>query len=216
MLRRIILLLFSLSFINAQIALPTFQAVHKPHTTSGDCNGTPETPLGSNLGSPFGTGYSWSYIMGYKFTPQVDGCITKLGGYFDGSKTARLWKVSSEELLAKVTVTSYYDSPGNSWELIIGVGHTRNNLTTYCTSGGRSYGYIAQNGGKANSGSQTSYGSTYGEGDVIKVELDMSTGNLTFYKNNISQGVAYSVNTSKTYYLVTSIGNNGTMVEITN
>ena len=32
MLRRIIPLLFFLSFINAQIALPTFQAVHKPHT----------------------------------------------------------------------------------------------------------------------------------------------------------------------------------------
>ena len=111
MLRRIILLLFSLSFINAQIALPTFQAVHKPHTTSGDCNGTPETPVGSNLGSATGTGYSWSYIMGYKFTPQVDGCITKLGGYFDGSKTVRLWKVSSEELIAKVTVPD----PNYSW-----------------------------------------------------------------------------------------------------
>ena len=33
MLRRIIPLLFFLFFINAQIALPTFQAVHKPHTT---------------------------------------------------------------------------------------------------------------------------------------------------------------------------------------
>ena len=32
MLRRLTLLLFFLSFINAQIALPTFQAVHKPHT----------------------------------------------------------------------------------------------------------------------------------------------------------------------------------------
>ena len=111
MLRILIPLLFILSFINAQIALPTFQAVHKPHTTSGDCNGTPETPLGSNLGSATGTGYAWSYIMGYKFTPQADGCITKLGGYFDGSKTARLWKVSSEELLAKVTVPD----PNNSW-----------------------------------------------------------------------------------------------------
>jgi len=32
MIKRIIPLLFFLSFINAQIALPTFQAVHKPHT----------------------------------------------------------------------------------------------------------------------------------------------------------------------------------------
>ena len=34
MFKRIISLLFSLSFINAQIALPTFQAVHKSHSTS--------------------------------------------------------------------------------------------------------------------------------------------------------------------------------------
>ena len=33
MLRRIIPILLLLSFINAQIALPTFHAVHKPHTT---------------------------------------------------------------------------------------------------------------------------------------------------------------------------------------
>ncbi|SVE00492.1 uncharacterized protein METZ01_LOCUS453346 [marine metagenome] len=34
---KIIPLLFFLSFINVQIALPTFQAVHKPHTS---CNST--------------------------------------------------------------------------------------------------------------------------------------------------------------------------------
>ena len=34
MLRRLTLLLFFLSIINAQIALPTFQAVHKPHSTA--------------------------------------------------------------------------------------------------------------------------------------------------------------------------------------
>ena len=34
MLGRIISLLFILSFLNAQIALPTFQAVHKPHSTA--------------------------------------------------------------------------------------------------------------------------------------------------------------------------------------
>ena len=34
MIMKAISLLFFLSFINAQIALPTFQAVHKPHTTS--------------------------------------------------------------------------------------------------------------------------------------------------------------------------------------
>ena len=51
---------------------------------------------------------------------------------------------------------------------------------------------------------------------VFVIFLCLFANMSTFYKNNISQGVAYSVDTSKTYYLVTSIGNNGTMVEITN
>ena len=202
MLRRIILLLFYFSFINAQIALPTFQAVHKTHSAS------------SSSADEWDSSYKGSRIV----LSNSDRSATS-----NRSAPSHTWnsvyaktEISSGIQTWEVTVTSYYDSPANSWELIIGVGHTRNNMATYCTSGGRSYGYIAQNGGKTNSGSKTSYGSTYGEGDVIKVELDMSTGSLTFYKNNISQGVAYSVDTSKTYYLVTSIGNNGTMVEITN
>ena len=124
--------------------------------------------------------------------------------------------VSSGIRTWEVAITSYDESASNYWELVIGVAHTRNNTTTYCTSGGRSYGYISENGGKANSGMDSPYGSSYGKDDVIKVELDMNTGYLTFYKNNISQGRAYIVDTSKTYYLVTSIGNNGTTVEITN
>ena len=39
MIMKAISLLFFLSFINAQIALPTFQAVHKPHSTASS-NGT--------------------------------------------------------------------------------------------------------------------------------------------------------------------------------
>jgi hypothetical protein len=40
MFKKIIPLLFSLSFINAQIALPTFHAVHKPHTAEASSSGT--------------------------------------------------------------------------------------------------------------------------------------------------------------------------------
>ena len=202
MLKRIILLLFSFSFINAQIALPTFQAVHKTHSAS------------SSSADEWDSSYKGSRIV----LSNSDRSATSnrsTPGHTWNSVYAKT-EVSSGIQTWEVTVTSYYNSPNNTWELIIGVGHTRNNMATYCTNGGRSYGYISENGGKTNSGSKTSYGSTYGEGDVIKVELDMSTGNLTFYKNNISQGVAYSVDTSKTYYLVTSIGNNGTMLEITN
>ena len=58
------------------------------------------------------------------------------------------------------------------------------------TSG--SYGYYGLSGNKYNNSSFAAYGAAYGVGDVIGVALDMDAGTLTFYKNNVSQGVAYS------------------------
>ena len=107
MIMRTFSLLFSLSFINAQIALPTIQAVHKPHTTT---SGTPENPLGDQIISATATNIAWNYSMGYRFTPQVNGTITQLGGYFVGTKTVRLWQRSNTNFLGSVSVSST-----NSW-----------------------------------------------------------------------------------------------------
>ena len=102
-------LLFFLSFINAQIALPTFQGVHKPHSTTS--SGTPENPAQSSGISPDYTGGSWYYLMGYRFTPQVDGTITQLGGLFNGTKNVYLWQWSNGNYLGSVSVSD----PNNSW-----------------------------------------------------------------------------------------------------
>jgi hypothetical protein len=55
-----------------------------------------------------------------------------------------------------------------------------------------SWGYFSDNGNKYNSASGVAYGSSYANNDVIGVALDMNAGTVTFYKNNVSQGVAYS------------------------
>ena len=103
-------LLLFLSGINAQIALPTFQGVHKPHTTT---SGTPENPLGSNISATH-TGSNWNYMMGYIFNPNVNGAITHIGGHFDGTKTTRLWQYSNGNLLASVSVPD----PNYSWTYV--------------------------------------------------------------------------------------------------
>jgi len=45
---------------------------------------------------------------------------------------------------------------------------------------------------KGHSGSYTLYGATYTAGDIIGIALDMDGGTVTFYKNNTSQGQAFS------------------------
>ena len=50
-------------------------------------------------------------------------------------------------------------------------------------------------------GSGSAYGATYGAGDVIGVALDMTNGQLTFYKNGTSQGLAFTVSTAQSYVL---------------
>jgi hypothetical protein len=54
-----------------------------------------------------------------------------------------------------------------------------------------SWGYL-QDARKYNNTSATSYGSSYTTNDVIGVALDMDAGTLTYYKNNSSQGQAFS------------------------
>jgi len=111
MLKKLILLLLFFYSINAQIALPTFQAVHNPQSTTATLSGTPENPLQSSGLSISEYPSHWSYMMGYIFTPNVNGTITHIGGYFDGTKTTRLWQYSNGNLLASVSVPD----PNYSW-----------------------------------------------------------------------------------------------------
>jgi hypothetical protein len=54
------------------------------------------------------------------------------------------------------------------------------------------YGYYSYNGNKSNNGSHSSYGATYTTGDLIGIALDLDAGTIEFYKNNVSQGVAFT------------------------
>jgi hypothetical protein len=53
------------------------------------------------------------------------------------------------------------------------------------------FGYYGNDGHRYNS-TDSAYGATYGPGDVIGVKL-AANGDLTFYKNGASQGVAYNL-----------------------
>jgi hypothetical protein len=56
---------------------------------------------------------------------------------------------------------------------------------------GSEFAYL-HTGQKRSSGTSSAYGAAYTTGDVIGVALDQDTYEITFYKNGVSQGVAYS------------------------
>jgi hypothetical protein len=135
--------------------------------------------------------------------------------YLDGSTGALSGTDKSSELaLTLGTVITHDGSPANGmirgvkavstekwyWEVLIGASSASigvgialagASLTSYVGSDASGWGYF-ENGNKANNGSAVAYGATYTTGDVIGVALNLTDGTLTFYKNNATQGVAYS------------------------
>jgi hypothetical protein len=68
-------------------------------------------------------------------------------------------------------------------------------------SAGDVYLYLS-NGQKQDGVTASAYGASFTTSDVIGVAVDVDAGTLTFYKNNVSQGTAYSSLTLSNYYPV--------------
>lgn len=107
----------------------------------GSCGGGAQvqTPWGSNSGTPTSTNVSWDYALGYHFTPGVDGVVNKLGGYFNGTKTVRLFNKTTGAQLAVTTVSS-----NNNWSystitpVSVAAGQTYT-VAAYLSGSGASY-----------------------------------------------------------------------------
>lgn len=82
---------------------------------------------------------------------------------------------------------------GSSKKVMVGVINASQKLDTYPGQTTQGRGYFSTSGNKfLNSGSGVSYGESYGIGDIVGVALDMDMGTIEFFKNGVSQGVAYS------------------------
>ena len=121
-----------------------------------------------------------------------------------------------------VTVDSYQDQAGNSFDMALGVTTSNSKGDSFAFNPGQ-FAYIAQSGNKYSyngclgvGSSTVSYGLSYGQGDVIKVELDTNNKTITFYKNNVSQGVAYTSGclTNNNYHFAIAICNSNFQVTL--
>ena len=86
------------------------------------------------------------------------------------------------------------------------IGIAKSSDSGYLGSTANAYAYV-YNATKRNNASAVSYGATWTLGDVIGVAFDASAGTLTFYKNGVSQGSAYTGLTSLDFF--PSFGTNG-------
>ncbi|SPQ95478.1 B30.2/SPRY domain-containing protein [Plasmodiophora brassicae] len=86
-------------------------------------------------------------------------------------------------------------SSSNNWKICVGIipkgfDFSHQKLWIGAQS---SWGYIAGTGGKGfDSGRSTNYGSKFGKGDRIGVLMDFDNLTLEFFKNGVSQGIAFT------------------------
>jgi hypothetical protein len=127
----------------------------------------------------------------------------------DGNLTLVRTNTTGCVALSSIGMTSgkwYCEATATSSETIVGLTNGSNGEIDYVGSTSTSWGYYGNNGNKLNAGG-TAYGSTYTAGDVIGIAFDADNGTLTFYKNNTSQGTAFSGLTTRPYFF--AFGNGG-------
>jgi len=102
------------------------------------------------------------------------------------------------KILGTIGVTSgkwYAEATMSGGGGMPGIAEVTASLSGYPGAEANSWGY--NNGGqKYNNGAGTNYGASFTTNDVIGLALDMDVGSITFYKNNVSQGVAYNTGIS--------------------
>ena len=97
--------------------------------------------------------------------------------------------------------------------IFIGLWNSGNSTKDHPGSTSDSYAYWSNSGNKYNNDSNSSYGDSFTEGDIIGIAFDADGGNLYFYKNGVAQNsgtAAYTGITSRNYVFAAHKGTTGT------
>eukprot|EP00474_Spongospora_subterranea_P004666 CRZ05124.1 hypothetical protein [Spongospora subterranea] len=127
------------------------------------------------------------------------------GGLLPYSTGRRYFEVFIEEC----------SSSTNNWRICIGVAPKtfEFNHQKLWIGAQESWGYIAGTGGKGyDSGRTTNYGSKYGKNDRIGVLMDFDNMTLEFFKNGVSQGIAFTQLKGPVYPAVSLTGKHSAVV----
>jgi hypothetical protein len=128
--------------------------------------------------------------------------------------------VSDANLKASVQNYTVFGTTGVSsgkyyWELTmdtsvtyltVGIGSASLSNNVYIYNQSPAVSYYAFDGTKFVNGTNTAYGATFTTGDVIGIALDADNDQITFYKNNTSQGTITGLTSGVTWMPVISTG----------
>ena len=123
-------------------------------------------------------------------TTQQNGCLTV-------TQAADPARVRGTMIMKPNTGKWYYEmTVGSGSSYTFGMKSTLRLGSGTSGNEGR-YTYYGHNGYKQDPSSSASYGATYGAGDTVAILYDSDAGHVYFYKNNTSQGLAFTgVNTT--------------------
>ena len=130
-----------------------------------------------------------------------NGSLDQTGGATDFSGKRGTFSMASGKWYWEVTINGTNSVAPGPGILATDVPNYENPVSTR-----RTY----YNDGTKFDGTQTSYGASFTTGDVIGVAFDADAGDLTFYKNGVSQGVAFSGLTAGPYSPYTADYNGST------
>jgi len=104
----------------------------------------------------------------------------------------------------------YYEVVMGENNGVVGISQT-GNPNAYPGGDATSYGYSTAV--KYNNNISTAYGASLTGGDIVGVAYDLDAGTITFYKNNVSQGQAFS-GLSGIYFPAVRAGSTGAAVSV--
>jgi hypothetical protein len=142
----------------------------------------------------------------------TDPAMALLNGNLDITRGGAGWGMCGSTI-AVSTGKWYWEATfvqSGSGDGVLGIHKTNTTLFQIVGYSGDPGGYgYASGGTKLNNTTGTAYGATYTNGDVIGVALDLDAGTLTFYKNNSSQGTAFSSLSGEFYPAFSSVNGTG-------
>ena len=111
---------------------------------------------------------------------------------------------------ARIKIVSVNNGDTNGWKLCLGVFNTGEFTVGSWGKHRNGWGYILGNGNKIFTNA-SGYGKAYGVNDIITI--DWNGNHLSFYKNNVSQGVAFT-DIQGPLYLAVAVSDVGHSVQL--